>query len=197
MTAIPFARIVTPRLVLRCWRQTDAALFKRAIDSSLDHLRLWLPWAGEDRFDLPSIRDRLARMSEDFHAGRDFLYGAFDPAEREVVGGTGLHPRLDAKAIEIGYWIRADLVGRGYATEAARALTLAAFDQLGVERVEIRCDPNNVASAAVPRRLGYRHTITLPNNSRTPDGRPRDTLVWEATVADRDRMLADAVGHPA
>ena len=38
-------RIVTERLVIRCWEPADAVLAKEAIDSSLEHLRPWMPWA--------------------------------------------------------------------------------------------------------------------------------------------------------
>ena len=59
------------------------------------------------------------------------------------------------EALEIGYWIRADAVGQGYATESTAALTRVAFEVVDVERVEIRCVPENRASAAIPRKLGY------------------------------------------
>jgi RimJ/RimL family protein N-acetyltransferase len=53
-----------------------------------------------------------------------------------------------------------------------------------LSRVEIRCDPRNTASAAVPRRLGYRHVTTLEANVLTPAGEPRDTMVWVQTAAE-------------
>ena len=44
----PAYRIVTPRLVIRCWDAGDAPRLKEAIDSSLDHLRSWLQWAAQE-----------------------------------------------------------------------------------------------------------------------------------------------------
>ena len=44
--------------------------------------------------------------------------------------------------------------------------------------MEIRCDPRNERSAAVPRRLGYTLDATLRANARGPDGEMRDTQVW-------------------
>ena len=43
----PPYRIVTERLVLRCWEPRDAAALKEAVDASLDHLRPWMPWAQQ------------------------------------------------------------------------------------------------------------------------------------------------------
>src|SRR5919199_4217109 len=142
-----------------------------------------MDWAMQEPAELSAIEERLARFREEFLAGRDWGYGIFDPQDGSSVGGTGLHPRRGPGALEIGYWIRSDVTGRGLGTEAAAALTRVAVEAHGVQRVEIRCDPNNARSAAIPRRLGYRHEATLPNDTLTPDGRPRDTMVW-ALLAD-------------
>jgi RimJ/RimL family protein N-acetyltransferase len=143
-----------------------------------------MSWAKSEPSTLAVIEARLARMRADFHERREWAYGILDSLEHEVLGGLGLHPRGQPDALEIGYWLRVDVTGRGYATEAAGAITRAAFEELGIARLEIRCDPRNVRSAAVPRRLGYRHTRTLENDSTTPDGQPRATMVWEQTVAE-------------
>ena len=74
-----------------------------------------------------------------------------------LLGGAGLHRRAGPKVGDIGYWTRSDRVGRGYATAAAKALTDVAFDLVpDIERVEIHMDRANEASAAVPRKLGFR-----------------------------------------
>lgn len=39
-------RIVTARLLVRCWDPADAALLNEAIAANLDHLRPWMPWAA-------------------------------------------------------------------------------------------------------------------------------------------------------
>jgi RimJ/RimL family protein N-acetyltransferase len=148
-------RIETVRLVIRCWHPADAGLAKDAIDTSLDHLRPWMPWAAAEPSTLEQKRQLLGRFAEDFARGDDAVYGIFEPDERRVVGSTGLHPRLDGNAREIGYWIRADAVGRGLGSESTAALTRVAFEVDGVDWMEIHCDPANVRSAAIPRRLGY------------------------------------------
>ncbi len=157
-------RIETPRLVIRCWDADDARLMKDAVDSSLDHLRPWMPWAEAEPSTLEQKRQLLARFAEDFARGDDAVYGIFEPDEGRVVGSTGLHPRLDGYAREIGYWIRADATGRGLASESSAALTRVAFEVDGVDRMEIHCDPANVRSAAIPRRLGYELADGLDGN---------------------------------
>ena len=174
----PAYRIQTPRLVLRCWQPSDAPLLADAVTASLDHLRPWMPWAHAEPEALETKVQRLRSFRARFDLDQDYVYAIFTPDESEVVGGTGLHPRIGEGALEIGYWINARHAGRGYATEASAALTRTAFEINGVERMEIRCDPANERSAAVPRKLGYTLDATLRSNVRGVDGGMRDTQVW-------------------
>jgi RimJ/RimL family protein N-acetyltransferase len=151
----PAYRIVTPRLVVRCWEPRDAPLLKEAIDSSLDHLRPWMPWAQHEPQTLAEKVELLREFRGEFDLGANSVYAIFDAGDERVLGGSGLHPRIGPGALEIGYWIRADAVGQGYATESTAALTRVAFDVADVERVEIHCSTENHASAAIPRKLGY------------------------------------------
>jgi len=183
-TASPAYRIQTARMVLRCWEPADAPLLKAAIDANLDHLRPWMPWAQGEPTDLQAKIELLRRFRGEFDLDRDYVYGVFSPSEREVLGSTGLHIRLGEDALEIGYWIRADQINRGLATEAAAALTRVAFEVNRIRRVEIHNDPVNVRSAAVPRKLGFSHEATLPDDAVTGDGQPRDTMIWTLLFKD-------------
>lgn len=191
----PRARIVTERLILRCWEERDAPRLKTSIDDSLAHLRAWMAWAMDEPSTLDVIERRLARFRESFRAAHEFPFAILDPDERELLGGIELSRRVGAGGMELGYWLRADRTGRGYATEAADALVSEAFHVCQARRVEIRCDPANAPSAAIAHRLGFRHVITLEDNTTTPDGRPRDTMVWEAT-RERYRPLRPSRATP-
>lgn len=160
--------------MIRCWDPADAALMKDAVDTSLDHLRPWMPWAEAEPSTLEQKRQLLTRFADDFARGDDAVYGIFEPGERRVVGSTGLHPRLEADAREIGYWIRADAAGRGLGSESTAALTRVAFEADAVERVEIHCDPANLRSAAIPRRLGYEQADELDANGHLVFRMPRN-----------------------
>ncbi len=175
---LPPLRIQTPRLILRAWTPDDAPAAKVAIDRSLEHLRPWMPWAHDEPSALEALTARLLKFRTEFDAGVEWIYGIFAPDDRTVLGGTGLHARVGPRALEIGYWIDVGAVQQGYATEAAGALTTLALSWPEIAHVEIRCDPRNVPSAAVPARLGYRHEETLVGNVVHPHGQPRDTMVW-------------------
>jgi RimJ/RimL family protein N-acetyltransferase len=191
----PAYRIETRRLVLRCWNPADAPLLKAAVEASLEHLRPWMPWAREESTELDTQAELLRGFRANFDLGQDFIYAIFDRDEANVLGGTGLHLRRGPDAREIGYWIHVDHTGLGLATEAAAALTRVAFEVDDVSRVEIRCDPDNVRSAAVPAKLGFTHEATLRRTEVGADGSPRDSMVW--TLLAEEFPASPAAGAAA
>lgn len=121
----------------------------------------------------------LARAgSRAWEAGTDFMYlVGLDAEPGGVVGALGLHGRIGPGALEIGYWVAARHAGRGIATTTAGALTEAALALPGIARVEIHCDEANGASAAVPRKLGYRLDRVAEAAVRAPAETGRQ-LIW-------------------
>lgn len=186
--------IRTERLTIRCWEPRDAPLLAEALEASLEHLRPWMPWACEEPRPLDERVNLLRTFRGRFDLGEDFTYGVFDRAESEVVGGCGLHARVGADALEIGYWIRGSRVRQGYARETAAALTAAAFRVCGVDRVEIRVDPENEASLGVPRALGFSEEATLRRRlPASPGEAPRDVVVFTMFADEQARAPLDCV----
>ncbi len=173
----PAYRIITPRLVIRCPEPTDAVALDTAVRESRDHLLPWRLWAAEEA-SLQERIDYLRKTRGEFDLNIEFGYLIFTTSETLLLGGTGLHTRLGAVAREIGYWIHKDHINQGYATEVAAALTRVAFEVDHVKRVEIHCDPTNLRSAAVPRKLGFIHEATLHNRVEIVNGGLRDTMIW-------------------
>ena len=74
-----------------------------------------------------------------------------------VIGDTYFKLRtLEHEGAEIGWSLHPDFAGRGYASEAARAILRIAFEEVGLHRVMAQLDPRNVASIAMCERLGMR-----------------------------------------
>lgn len=191
----PPYRIETPRLVIRCWDPHDAPSSKEAIDSSLEHLRPWMPWADQNPETLNKKIDRLRGFRGRFDAGSDFTYGIFSSDDREVLGGTGLHTRVGEGAFEIGYWIRSSALGQGLATEASAALTRVAFQVAGADRVEIHIDPANRPSARVPAKLGFGEEARLRRRlpPRFPGEPARDVAIFSMLVEQFDDSAASTM----
>jgi len=180
----PAYRIETQRLVIRCWQPADAPLLKAAIDASLEHLSPWMSWAATEQEEVGAKVKRLRTWRAHFDLDQDYIYGIWNRAEDAVLGGTGLHTRRGADDVEIGYWIHAGHINQGLATEAAAALTRVAFEINGVPHVEIRNDPENVRSAAVPRKLGFVHEATLRQRVPASSGERRDVMIWSLLAGE-------------
>lgn len=178
MTSSPAYRIISERLVIRCYNPEDALLLEASVKESVEHLKPWMPWAhSEDQETLHSRIERLRTFRGKFDLNQDFIYGIFNLDQTMLLGGTGLHTRLGNDALEIGYWIHKDFINQGLATEAASALTKVGFEVHEISRMEIHCDPSNVRSAAVPRKLGYTHEADLKKRSKFLDNW-RDSSIW-------------------
>ncbi len=163
----------------RCWEPRDAPLLKEAVDSSLDDLRQWMPWARNEPQTLEEKVQLLRRFRGQFDLGETFVYGLFSSDESEVVGGSGLHTRAGEGAFEIGYWIRSSRAGQGLATGVTAALTRVGFEVCEVDRIEIHCEPANERSMRIPRKLGYAEEARLRRRLYAPpDGEPRDVVVF-------------------
>ena len=181
---IPYRIEISDGPVLRCWEPRDAALLKDAVDSSLDHLRQWMPWAHGEPQSLGEKVELLRLFRGNFDLGQDYVYGIFSADESEALGGSGLHTRVGDGAFEIGYWIRASQVGRGIATITAAALTKVGIELGCADRIEIHVDPANEASCRIPRRLGYREEGTLRRRLPTAGGTPRRDAVIFSLLAE-------------
>lgn len=171
-------RIETERLVLRPARAGDGPMVQEAIEESFADLHEWVPWAKTLQ-PLETTEMVMRRSAANFAARSDLLFLLLLKENGRFVGGSGLH-RIDwsVPRFEIGYWCRSSLHRRGYLTESTRALTKLAFDALGAKRVELHCDPHNVASRRVAEKSGFVLEAIMKNHARSPDGSMRDTCMY-------------------
>ncbi len=95
-----------------------------------------------------------------------------------LVGGVSLSwSDNEHRQGEIGYIFHPAHAGRGYATEASRAMLRIGFERLGLHRISGRLDARNVASARVLERLGMRREAHLAENELVK-GEWTDELVY-------------------
>jgi RimJ/RimL family protein N-acetyltransferase len=187
----PPYRIETERLVVRCYDPRDAPLLKEAVDASLGHLRRYMPWTEDEPQPVAEKVELIRRFRAAFDTGENFTYGIFDREEARVFGGTGLHPRVGPGGLEIGYWIRADAVRQGIATEVAAVLARVGVEVCGADRIEIRIEPGNEASLGVPRKLGFAEEARLRRRLVGRPGEPlRDVVIYTLFREELDPSLA-------
>ncbi|TAI47806.1 GNAT family N-acetyltransferase [Flagellimonas allohymeniacidonis] len=188
--SIPF-KIITERLVIRCYRPSDAILVQNAIASSLENLRKWMPWAKSEPTTLESKKELVSKFESDFIQNEDYTFGIFNKSEDLLIGSTGLHTRLGKESREIGYWINSSFLNKGYATEAASAMVKAGFEFHRVKNIQIHCDSNNLISRQIPKKLGFKLIKILKEDTPTSDNNSRDTMIWDLSFKDYAQIKED------
>jgi RimJ/RimL family protein N-acetyltransferase len=181
-------RLHTDRLLIRAVSAEDGLMLYEGVRESFAELTRWMPWAKQmpARYEQETYaREAAAR----FRQREELQYVLLLRDGETFVGGIGFHAiHWHVPRLEIGYWLRTSMTGKGYMTEAVTALTAFGFRTLHAERLEIRCDARNIASASVARRAGYALEARLHHNARGNDGLLTDTLVFA--------RLKDAAANP-
>lgn len=155
MRAVPGETVIeTPRLRLRNWAMADAEPFIRHLNNPV--VMRWLGGARTPEQQEAVVRDRFMRWQEEL----GFTFWVVERKEDgELLGFCGLKIADDAGssvevAYEIGWRLREDAWGRGYAREAAAASLDFAFATLRAHRVVALTVEGNAPSWGLMLRLG-------------------------------------------
>ncbi len=138
---------------LRLLAECDAPAIYQLIEHNRAYLREWLPWVDSTQ----SIEDERAFISNtrtQYQNNQSFNYAIWH--QERIIGTIGYN-QLDwtNRRADIGYWLSAEYQGKGIMTRSCRALIGYAFDDLKLNKVEIRCATMNTSSCAIPERLGF------------------------------------------
>jgi len=148
-----FAR--TERLLLRPgWSQDAPALFEAISDERIVRNLATAPWP----YTLADAEAFLA--TERRESEPSLLIFRRTEGAPELIGGIGFGLRPTGET-EFGYWLVRAHWGRGYATEAGRALLAAARHGLRVSRLDAGHFLDNPASGRVLEKLGFTPTGTI------------------------------------
>lgn len=179
----------TPRCTLREFTADDvAAVHGYSVDP--DVVR-FMPWGPNTEDETAAFVTRAVAAQAETPR-RTFELALTRRDTGELIGGCGLRViRPDARAGEIGYVLRRDCWGQGLVPEAVGALLALGFDELALHRISATTDPQNVASARVLEKCGFRLEGCLRDHDHAK-GRWRNTLVfglledeWRAGAAPR------------
>jgi RimJ/RimL family protein N-acetyltransferase len=171
--------IRTERFQIRPAAAGEGVLLNAAIAESFAELHPWMPWAQT----MPSVEDSEAFVRDraaKFLSREEFHLHVWDHSGDRLLGCVGLHPKRwePPRVFEIGYWLRTSETRRGVATETAAALATFAFDVLKANRLCIRCDDRNLASARVAEKIGFELEGIARCDSADHDGVFRDTRIY-------------------
>jgi aminoglycoside 6'-N-acetyltransferase len=150
---IRFEPIATERLLLRRSRPDDAEAIAAYRSDPVVHR-----YQGWDRTDPHGIRAEIEEMSLRSPGQPGWVqFSVEELGSGRLVGDVGLSPADGERGvIKIGYTMAPAFQGRGYATEAVRALVTYAFEVLGADVVRAYASAENVPSIRVAEKVGMR-----------------------------------------
>lgn len=172
----------TPRLEIRGITPLDLSAVHACVSDPL--VARWFPWGPNSEAETRAFLERAAQPAT--ASDREtFVLGA-------VVRGGGLIGvcflgRSKDQEFELGYYLRRDQWGRGFATELVKAVVSFAFAELGVHRVLARVDPENPASVRVVEHAAFR---LEGREERFIKGESRESLVY-VLLADECAVYHD------
>ncbi|RZU50687.1 RimJ/RimL family protein N-acetyltransferase [Krasilnikovia cinnamomea] len=165
-------------VTLREFRSDDTAASLAIVGD--DQVTQWLSFDSRDLAAAQAMIDGAVERAR--HNPRTEYYLAVTADDDELVGFVRL-ALAGVKAAKLGYAIRADRWGKGYATDAARLMITFGFKQLGLHRISAAIGPDNAASIAVAERLGMQYEGRIRDHVFT-NGAWRDSLLY--AVLSRD-----------
>ena len=176
---LPDPPLTDGELVLREWRLADVPALTRACQDP--EIPRWtvVPSPYLERH----ARDFIAGCAGDRAAGRELALAIVDREDRLLGAiGVGRFDWDDGKA-EIGYWIAREARRRAVGVRAVRLLARWALTELGLERIELLANPENVASQRLAERAGFTREGTL-RRYRRRRGEREDLVMFSLLAED-------------
>jgi len=130
-----------------------ATIYFNLVEKNRFHLRKWLSWEKE----IKTIEDALKYFFEKEEKTKNkevIEYGIY--LKGEFIGNISIfNISLEHQSGEIGYWITSDMAGNGIVTEAVKIIEKEVFSNWQFNRIQLTCDPENIASIKVAEKCGF------------------------------------------
>jgi ribosomal-protein-serine acetyltransferase len=123
------------------------------IDSNRLYLSEWLSWVDKHS-KVENLIEFITKSRQQFAANTGFQAGI--RYQNQLCGIISFHNfNWENHITSMGYWLAENYQGRGIMTRTCKALISYAFEEMKLNRVEIRCAEMNHRSRAIPERLGF------------------------------------------
>lgn len=125
---------------------------------SRDHLTPWEPLWQRDELSRSAFRRRVRHYQREAREDMGYAFLIFSESDDELIGGLTMSNvrRGVTQSAVLGYWMGKPFAGRGYMTEAVRAVVNFGFETLHLHRLEAATMPHNIASIRVLEHNGFR-----------------------------------------
>jgi RimJ/RimL family protein N-acetyltransferase len=158
---------------LRPWEAGDAAAVTELCQDP--EIARWIPFIPSP-YTEADARAFIEQSQSTWELEEAYGFAIVEDAG-ELLGAIGMRMRR-FRTGHIGYWVAAHARGRGVASDALRALSRWAIEELGLKRLELVTDPENVASQRVAEKAGFRREGILRSALEYRDGSRSDSVVF-------------------
>jgi RimJ/RimL family protein N-acetyltransferase len=170
-------------LLLRPWSAIDPAQLREAVQESMLTVGRWQPWCRPD-YGFEEANAWIECCRQGWLTGADYSLAICDASSGELIGGIGLnHINHLHRSANLGYWVRQRRQGHGVAARASALLTRFGFETLGLIRIEIVAEPDNLPSRRVAEKLGARLEAIARQRLWIHD-QPKDAAVYALVPGD-------------
>ena len=145
------------RILLRPLAYADRDALYAAVIESKDDVGRWMGWCHPD-YSMVDTEAWFATCESEWADPKgERSFAIFDALSGALLGSAGVNQfnRVHHFA-NLGYWVRSSRLRRGVASAAALLVARYAFDSLGLARIEIVAQVQNVASRKVAEKIGCR-----------------------------------------
>jgi ribosomal-protein-serine acetyltransferase len=145
--------IITEEILLRLLAPSDAGDIFHTIDTQRDYLGKWLPFVP---FTL-NPEDSRKFVETVVNAPKERFEYVFTIRKEGRFAGLIGFKETDRgnRKTEIGYWLSKPYQKQGIITQSVERLCDFAFNELKMNRIQIRCAVENIPSRKIPERLGF------------------------------------------
>jgi [ribosomal protein S5]-alanine N-acetyltransferase len=179
-------RIAGRLITLRDFRREDVDAAHAVVGD--EKVTRWLSFDTRSRAETATMIDGAVERAQ--VEPRTEFYLAVTLPDDDLIGFARLALN-GVRAGKLGYAIRADQWGKGYATDAAWTLIGYGFEQLGLHRISAAIGPDNDPSIALVRRLGFQYEGRIRDHVHT-NGAWRDSLLF--SILTHEWVKADDAG---
>lgn len=182
-------RLEAPRIYLRPPAHRDFREWRRQRLDSRNFLEPWEPTWSEDAHDASGYRRRCRICRDEWRRDEAYSFFIFRRQDQALLGGITLRHirRIAAQMGVVGYWMSQAHARQGYMSEGLGALLDFAFDDLGLHRIEAACVPENLPSAGLLIKLGFREEGRARAYLRIA-GRWQDHRLFAILAEDRRQL---------
>ncbi len=167
---------VSKEITLREIDLLDSEDVFNTVTGQREYLGKWLPFV-EFTKEIGDTQEFIKSVTSTPEDLKEFVFVILYKNVFAGLAGFKSTDRLNKKT-EIGYWLSEGFQKKGIMTRSVKAMLKLAFEELDINRIQIKCAVGNIPSSSIPKRLGFKLEGIERDGELFPDGSFKDLEVY-------------------